>query len=42
MATYPAARFGWNYECVRILKLEATVSPLALPGATISVADLLP
>jgi hypothetical protein len=38
----PAARFGWKYDRVRILKLEATVSPLVLPGATIAVADLLP
>ena len=38
----PAARFGWKYERVRTLKPEATVSPLALPTATIAVADLLP
>jgi Uma2 family endonuclease len=38
----PAARFGWKYDRVRILKPEATVSPLVLPGATIPVADLLP
>jgi Uma2 family endonuclease len=37
-----AARFGWKYDRVRILKPEATVSPLALPDATIPVADLLP
>lgn len=37
-----AARFGWKYDRVRILKPEATVSPLALPDATIAVADLLP
>ena len=38
----PAARFGWKYDRVRILKTEASVSPLALPAATIAVADLLP
>jgi Uma2 family endonuclease len=38
----PAACFGWKYDRVRILKLEATVSPLVLPDATIAVADLLP
>jgi Uma2 family endonuclease len=38
----PAARFGWRYDRVRILKPEATVSPLAMPDATIAVADLLP
>lgn len=38
----PAARFDWKYDRVRILKPEATVSPLALPDATIAVADLLP
>jgi len=40
--TAPAARFGWKYDRARILKPEATVSPLALPDATIAVADLLP
>src|SRR5207237_9606999 len=38
----PAARFGWKYHRVRTLTPEATVSPLALPTATIAVADLLP
>ena len=38
----PAPRFGWKYDRARILKPEATVSPLALPAATIAVADLLP
>jgi Uma2 family endonuclease len=38
----PAMRFGWKYDRVRILKPEATVCPLALPNATIAVADLLP
>jgi hypothetical protein len=38
----PAARFDWKYDRARILKPEATVSPLALPDATIAVADLLP
>ena len=38
----PEARFGWKYSRVRILKPEATVSPLAKPDATIAVADLLP
>lgn len=38
----PAARFDRKYDRARILKPEATVSPLALPDATIAVADLLP
>ncbi len=37
-----AARFGFKYDRVRILKPEATVSPLAMPDATFTVADLLP
>ena len=37
-----SARFGWSYARVRTLRENATVSPLALPGATIAVADLLP
>jgi len=38
----PAASFGWRYRSVEALQREATVSPLALPGARICVDDLLP
>lgn len=34
--------FGWRYRSVEVLGREASVSPLALPGADIRVADLLP
>ena len=35
------ARYGWRYASVAILGREASVSPLALPGARIDVAALL-
>jgi hypothetical protein len=35
-------RLGWKYAGTRILKENATVTPLAAPAATIAVADLLP
>ncbi len=38
----PAASFGWRYRSLEVLRREATVSPLALPGAHIPVPDLLP
>jgi len=38
----PAASFGWRYRSVAVLGPEASVSPLASPGANIRVADLLP
>ncbi len=38
----PNARFGWIYASRVDLQPGATVSPLALPGASIAVADLLP
>ena len=38
----PAAPFGWRYRSVEVLHGEASVSPLASPGATIRVADVLP
>ena len=38
----PAASFGSRYQTVATLGREASVSPLALPGAPIRVADLLP
>ncbi|MGH7312559.1 MAG: Uma2 family endonuclease [Candidatus Rokuibacteriota bacterium] len=38
----PAASFGWSYQSVDVLGPEASVSPLASPGAHIRVADLLP
>jgi len=38
----PAASFGWHYRSVEVLRREATISPLALPGARIRVSDLLP
>jgi len=38
----PAASLGWRYRSVEVPGREASVSPLALPGAHIRVADLLP
>ena len=38
----PAASFGWQYRSVEVFGPEASVSVLALPGAHIRVADLLP
>ena len=38
----PAASFDWRYRSVETLGLEASVSPLASPGAHIRIADLLP
>ena len=37
-----AALYGWKYASVRTLKAHATISPLAAPDATVTVADLLP
>src|SRR5262245_48806407 len=38
----PAASFGGRYRSVETLAREASVSPLAAPGARFRVADLLP
>ncbi|HET9488585.1 MAG TPA: Uma2 family endonuclease [Methylomirabilota bacterium] len=38
----PAASFGWRYRSREILGPDASVSPLASPGARIRVADLIP
>jgi len=38
----PAAPFGWRYSPAEVFGREASVSPLALPGAHIRVADLFP
>ena len=38
----PAASFGWRYSPAEVFGREASVSPLALPGAHIRVVDLLP
>src|SRR5262245_65084440 len=37
-----AAAFGWRYGQALSLGIEGRVSPLAAPGASIDVADLLP
>ncbi len=37
-----AARHGWKYRQVRLLKPPAAVSPLAAPAARVRVSDLLP
>jgi Uma2 family endonuclease len=37
----PAASFGWRYGAVEVLPREGAVSPLAAPGVTIPVRDLL-
>jgi Uma2 family endonuclease len=41
-APNPTAPFGWRYGSVRVLGLEASISPLASPSAQIRVVDLLP
>jgi len=33
---------GWSYRSVEVLMHSAAVIPLAAPGASIAVADLLP
>ncbi|MDO8479828.1 MAG: Uma2 family endonuclease [Candidatus Rokubacteria bacterium] len=38
----PAASFGWRYSPAEVFGRKASVSPLALPGAHIRVANLLP
>ena len=38
----PDALYGWRYRSVVTLRPPATVAPLAAPGASIPVADLLP
>ena len=38
----PAASLGWRYRSVEVPGRETSVSPLALPGAHIRVADLFP
>jgi Uma2 family endonuclease len=38
----PSKRFGWTYASRTDLLPGATVSPLALPGASIAIVDLLP
>jgi Uma2 family endonuclease len=37
-----AAAFGWRYRDLTILTADASVTPLAAPGQSIRVADLLP
>ncbi len=37
-----AARYGWRYRSLDILRPPATVAPLVAPDRTIPVADLLP
>jgi len=37
----PAAAFGWRYRSISVLGRGASVSPLALPGSRIRIADLL-
>src|SRR5262245_41036379 len=37
----PAAPFGWRYGAVGVLRPDASIAPLALPGARIRVADVL-
>ena len=38
----PAETFGWRYQSVTRVDSETSVSPLAIPGYRIPVADLLP
>ena len=37
-----AASYGWRYERVETLPAGESIAPLALPSASITVADLLP
>jgi Uma2 family endonuclease len=37
-----AARYGWRYGSTQTIAAEERVSPLAKPGASVRVADLLP
>lgn len=37
-----SAPYGWDYRTMQVFSAADTVSPLALPTAHISVADLLP
>ncbi len=41
-APIAAAPFGWEYRSTQRLAPGATISPLAAPGRSIAVADLLP
>ncbi len=41
-AADPSAPFGWRYARREVFDASAQVSPLAAPGASIRVADLLP
>jgi Uma2 family endonuclease len=38
----PSAPFAWRYRSAEALGAEASVSPLALPGVRLRIADLLP
>lgn len=38
----PATRFGYEYQDILILSAGGTIRPLALPGVSIAVTDLLP
>jgi Uma2 family endonuclease len=40
--TSDAAPFGWTYERLTVYALDETITPLAAPFASVSVADLLP
>jgi Uma2 family endonuclease len=37
-----AALFGWRHGSAQALGPDERISPLALPGAAVTVADLLP
>ncbi len=38
----PSASVGWRYADVTVLKPPATIAPMAAPGASVAMADLLP
>jgi Uma2 family endonuclease len=38
----PAAAYGWHYGSIRVATPGETVTPLARPGQSLRVADLLP
>ena len=38
----PAAEHGWSYRTVIVLGRRDVIGPLAAPGSSVRVADLLP
>jgi len=36
------SKFGWRYAAMEVIGADGDVTPLAAPGATLKVADMLP